>query len=62
VSCHVSTVVFRATQTDQDKAQAAENGAPLSRPATLDWFVCVAPAGQGEKQPPAVLRSLRLID
>jgi len=58
VSCRAPKVVFRATQRAQDKAQAAENGVPLSRTATPYWVLCVTPAGQGDKRPSASLHSL----
>ena len=50
--------MFRATQQRQDKAQSAENGAPLSRTATPYWRCCVAPYGQAGKRSPAALRRL----
>jgi len=53
-------LTLRATQRAQDKAQAAENGVPLSRAATPYWVLCVTPAGQGDKRPSAALHSLEL--
>ena len=50
--------MFRATQRRQDKAQPAENGAPLSRAATPYWRRCVAPCGRAGKRSPAALHRL----
>ncbi|MDE0513181.1 MAG: hypothetical protein OXI88_15500 [Gammaproteobacteria bacterium] len=50
--------MFRATQRRQDKAQSAENGAPLSRAATPYWRRCVAPCGRAGKRSPAALHRL----
>ena len=54
----VNIDMFRATQQRQDKAQSAENGAPLSRAATPYWRCCVAPCGRAGKRSPAALRRL----
>ena len=50
--------MFRAIQRRQDKAQPAENGAPLSRAATPYWRRCAAPCGRAGKRSPAALRRL----
>ena len=50
--------LFRAQQRCQDKAQSAENGAPLSRTATPYWHRCCPPCGRAGKRSPAALRLL----
>lgn len=50
----------RASQTDQGKAQPAENGRPFSRAATPHWPVWGAPVGPAGKRPSALLHSLEL--
>ena len=50
----------RVRQIDQGKAQSAGNGKPFPRTATPQWRICLAPVGQGDKRPSALLHSLAL--
>jgi len=49
---------FRATQMIQDKAQSAVNDVSITRAATPDWIIWVAPFGRVVKRSSAVLRLL----
>ncbi len=51
---------FRATQMRQCKTQSAGNGKPFPRTATPQWRIWVAPFGQGDKRPSALLHSFEL--